>query len=123
MTGYCSHEIVGKNCRFLNEGCFVSSQDLMGLRMSSATGAPFTALMPNRKKSGELFVNMLDLQGLAVARHSRTAEVLWYCVGVQADITQLNDETIPERHASQRQEAGRDRRAANDCATCTPNQP
>lgn len=107
MTGYGRQEILGKNCRFLNEGCHMSAQDLMGLRCSSRNGASFTALLPNRKKSGEMFVNLLDLQGLAVGREPRTGEVLWYCIGIQADVTSVEDDQIPERHAPQRQEVAR----------------
>jgi len=107
MTGYHRNEILGRNCRFLNDECWVSSQDQMGLRMSSCTGAPFTALLPNRKKSGVMFVNLLDLQGLAVAQDLKTGKVLWYCVGIQADVTGIDDEMIPERHAPQHQEVAR----------------
>lgn len=107
LTGYQRSEILGKNCRFLNEGCYVSHQDIVGLRVSASTGAPFVAMLLNRKKSGESFVNMLDLQGLAVARDTDTGEVIWFCVGIQADVTGVADESVPNRHGSQRQEVAR----------------
>jgi len=98
MTGYKRSEILGVNCRFLNRGCPISPRDLMGLRTACADGSAFTALLPNRKKSGEMFVNLLDLRGLAVARHPETDERLWFLVGIQADVTGLAEHCIPEDH-------------------------
>lgn len=46
----------------------VPIQDLVHLREASVSGAPFTAILPNRKRSGELFLNLLDVRGLTVAR-------------------------------------------------------
>jgi len=72
---------------------------LMGLRMASETGAPFTALLPNRKKSGELFLNLLDLRGLTVARNLRTGDDVWFLIGIQADMSELaDDEEVLEEH-------------------------
>lgn len=90
MTGFSRREILGVNCRFLNQGSPVSSMDIMGLRIASQTGAPFTALLPNRKKNGDMFINMLDLRGLIVAQEPSTGELLWYLVGIQADVTDLD---------------------------------
>jgi len=110
MTGFCNQEICGKNCRFLNTGCSLSDGDLMRLRHASNTGAPFTALLPNRKKSGEMFVNLLALQGLALAKHPTTGEMLWFCIGIQADVTDLEEgdsetaELPHEDHVKQRGE-------------------
>jgi len=101
MTGYQRNEILGVNCRFLNQGCDMDPADLMGLRMASETGAPYTSLLPNRKKSGELFLNLLDLRGLTVAEHSGTGEDMWFLIGIQADVTdicegEITDEQIAE---------------------------
>eukprot|EP00929_Paragymnodinium_shiwhaense_P013350 TRINITY_DN121211_c0_g1_i1.p1 TRINITY_DN121211_c0_g1~~TRINITY_DN121211_c0_g1_i1.p1 ORF type:complete len:398 (-),score=65.78 TRINITY_DN121211_c0_g1_i1:166-1359(-) len=93
MTGFQRLEILGVNCRFLNQGCDVDPMDLMQLRLSSQTGAPFTALLPNRKKSGELFLNLLDLRGLTVAKNTKTGSDLWFLIGIQADVTNLVEES------------------------------
>ncbi|CAE7945960.1 DJP1 [Symbiodinium sp. KB8] len=61
-------------------------------------GAPFTAVIPNRKKSGELFLNLLDVRGLTVARETRTGEDLWYLIGIQADVSELGEEDMPDDH-------------------------
>lgn len=101
VTGYKRSEILGSNCRFLNQGCPVSPMDLMGLRRASESGSAFTALLPNRKKSGEMFVNWLDLRGLTIARHVETDEALWYLIGIQANVTGLAESRIPEDHLSE----------------------
>jgi len=107
MTGYKRSEILGVNCRFLNQGCPISPMDLMGLRLASESGSTFTALLPNRKKSGEMFINLLDLRGLTIARHLETDEELWYLIGIQADVTGLTDSAIQEDHYAELQELAR----------------
>jgi len=111
MTGFARSEILGMNCRFLNQGCPVSALDLMGLRLASESGSPFTALLPNKKKSGEMFVNLLDLRGLTIAKHTQTGEELWYLIGIQADVTGLAHHRIPEDHLSALQEVAQNVRA------------
>jgi len=107
MTGYKRSEIIGVNCRFLNQGCPISPMDLMGLRLASESGSTFTALLPNRKKSGEMFINLLDLRGLTIARHLETDEELWYLIGIQADVFGLTESAIPEDHLAELQELAR----------------
>mmetsp|Transcript_6519 Transcript_6519/g.15935 ORF Transcript_6519/g.15935 Transcript_6519/m.15935 type:complete len:375 (-) Transcript_6519:181-1305(-) len=89
MTGYGRDEVLGKNCRFLNMGCDIDFLDLVNLRLASKTGASYTGVLPNRRKSGELFLNLLDLRGLTVATNPATGEDLWFLVGIQADVTNL----------------------------------
>lgn len=87
ITGYISSEVLGKNCRFLNTGCSFDPVDLANLRAACVSGAPFTGILENRRKSGELFLNLLDLRGLTVARSPTTGEDLWFLVGIQVDVT------------------------------------
>lgn len=91
MTGYCRQEILGKNCRFLNVGCDCKPGDLLRLRRSVETGEPFTGVLENRRKSGELFRNLLDLCGLTVARNPFNGAELWFLVGIQADVSALDE--------------------------------
>jgi len=98
MTGFTRSEAVGVNCRFLNQGCDVDPDDLVKLRVSAHTGAAFTGVLPNRKKSGELFLNLLDLRGLTVAKHPFSDEDLWFLVGIQADVTEFAEGEIPSSH-------------------------
>jgi len=87
ITGYFASEVLGKNCRFLNAGCSCDPVNLANLRAACASGDPFTAILENRRKSGELFLNLLDLRGLTVARSPSTGEDLWFLVGIQVDVT------------------------------------
>jgi hypothetical protein len=93
MTGFRRCEILGVNCRFLNSGCNLDPAVLADLRHASETGAPFTALLTNRRKNGQFFLNLLDLRGLTVARTS-SGEDLWFLVGIQADVSHLADDEI-----------------------------
>eukprot|EP00930_Biecheleria_cincta_P046122 TRINITY_DN31810_c0_g1_i1.p1 TRINITY_DN31810_c0_g1~~TRINITY_DN31810_c0_g1_i1.p1 ORF type:complete len:774 (+),score=113.69 TRINITY_DN31810_c0_g1_i1:112-2433(+) len=104
MTGYKRSEILGVNCRFLNQGCPISPADLMGLRAASESGSAFTALLPNRKKSGEMFINLLDLRGLVIGMDIETNEDLWYLIGIQADVTGLRTQMVPDDHVRELQE-------------------
>lgn len=104
MTGFKRSEILGANCRFLNQGCPISPSDLVGLRLASESGGALTALLPNRKKSGQMFINLLDLRGLTIAVDVETDEELWYLIGIQADITGLSRRNVPEDHMAELQE-------------------
>jgi len=52
----------------------------------------------NRKKSGELFLNLIDLRGLVVAQDVQTGVDLWFVVGIQADVTHMAQDEIPTDH-------------------------
>lgn len=89
MTGYRRSEILGKNCRFLSNGCSMDAGDLLKLRLAADSGSPFTGILENRRKSGEFFLNLLDLRGLTVARNPFNGDELWFLIGIQADVTTL----------------------------------
>ncbi|CAJ1335255.1 unnamed protein product [Effrenium voratum] len=110
MTGYCRQEILGKNCRFLSSGCGCDNQELVKLRRAVKTGEPYTGVLENRRKSGELFLNLLDLCGLTVARNPASGDELWFLVGIQADVSNLAPSALQEVAAEVHQVA-RDIRA------------
>jgi PAS domain S-box-containing protein len=89
MTGFSCEEIVGKNCRFLNYDCEMDMEEQMRIRECCRTGAHYTCMLMNRRKSGELFMNLLDLRGLRVAVDTETNEEIWYLIGIQSDVTEL----------------------------------
>jgi PAS domain S-box-containing protein len=91
MTGYSRDEILGKNCRFLNFDCPMDFDQRSQIRESSNTGKPCMCILENRRKNGEIFVNMLDMRGLRIATDTETNEDIWYLVGIQSDITELVD--------------------------------
>lgn len=99
MTGYRRSEILGKNCRFLNTGCSMDAADLLRLRRAADSGAPFTGILENRRKSGEFFLNLLDLRGLTVARNPFNGDELWFLIGIQADVTNLQGAPPEEQEA------------------------
>eukprot|EP00931_Biecheleriopsis_adriatica_P007183 TRINITY_DN10849_c0_g1_i1.p1 TRINITY_DN10849_c0_g1~~TRINITY_DN10849_c0_g1_i1.p1 ORF type:complete len:734 (-),score=117.68 TRINITY_DN10849_c0_g1_i1:15-2216(-) len=91
MTGYTCEEVVGMNCRFLNHECEIDFQQRRELRRCCQSGKPFTCVLQNRRRSGEVFLNLLDLCGLSVAKDAETGENIWYLVGIQSDVTNLID--------------------------------
>jgi len=103
LTGYSREEIIGKNCRFLNQNCPLGESDLRALREACLTGSPFCKIIVNRRKSGDLFLNFLDLRGVTIARNVNTREELWFLVGIQADVTDV-EELLPKDHLKKIQE-------------------
>jgi PAS domain S-box-containing protein len=91
MTGYSRDEIIGKNCRFLNFDCKMDFDQRSQIRESSQTGKPCMFVLENRRKNGEIFVNLLDMRGLRIAKNTATNEDIWYLVGIQSDVTELVD--------------------------------
>jgi hypothetical protein len=94
MTGFRREEILGVNCRFLNSGCSLDPATLQDLRQACKTGQPFTGVLTNRRKNGQLFLNLLDLRGLTVGR-THTGEDIWFLVGIQADVSCIADGEMP----------------------------
>jgi PAS domain S-box-containing protein len=105
MTGYSCEEIVGLNCRFLNYDCEMNSSQRFELRSCCRTGKPFTGLLQNQRKNGEMFLNLLDLRGLTVARDAETGEDIWYLVGIQSDVTGLAKDGLDGEATAQVKEA------------------
>lgn len=105
MTGYSCEEIVGLNCRFLNYDCEMNSSQRFELRSCCRTGKPFTGLLQNQRKNGEMFLNLLDLRGLTVARDAETGEDIWYLVGIQSDVTGLAKDGLDREATAQVKEA------------------
>jgi len=98
MTGYNKEEMVGRNCRILNKDCLLNQQDAFGLRQTCTTGEPFTGVLLNCKKSGQLFQNFVDLRGLTVASNPHTGQTRWFVVGIHADVTHVSEDEMPSNH-------------------------
>eukprot|EP00928_Gymnodinium_smaydae_P042668 TRINITY_DN2869_c0_g1_i2.p1 TRINITY_DN2869_c0_g1~~TRINITY_DN2869_c0_g1_i2.p1 ORF type:complete len:301 (+),score=54.01 TRINITY_DN2869_c0_g1_i2:139-1041(+) len=88
LTGYTPEECVGYNCRFLNRGCPVPDAVKKQLAAKSANGDPFSVVMVNRRKDGELFLNFLQMRGIAVGRLPWGAE-RFFVVGLQTDLSEF----------------------------------
>lgn len=107
MTGFDREEVVGENCRFMNEHCPpMPESQRKRLARACETGQPFTAVLVNRRKSGELFFNLLDLRGLILARSACGLEDLWILIACQADVTHLDRNELPSGHAELMRQVG-----------------
>lgn len=83
LTGYSKKEIFGKNCRFLNQGIDLKEEVRSMLHEAAASRGEFVGSLPNVRKNGELFENLLHMTTLTV-RGKR------YIIAIQADVTNLN---------------------------------
>ena len=81
MTGYSRAEIVGRNCRFLQESDN-QQQSLISLRLAIANGSPITIELINYHKDGTPFWNELSI---APVRDPEGA--VSHFIGIQNDIT------------------------------------
>lgn len=82
LTGYTRSEILGRNCRFLNEGVEVRPDVRQMMKQSVQSRGEFIGVLPNRRKNGEIFRNLLHMTTIIV-RGKR------YVVGIQADVSGL----------------------------------
>jgi len=94
LTGYTREEAVGSNCRFLSDGCQLQATVAEALRNASDSGAPYVSLLVNKRKTGELFLNLLSIRGLVLARDVKTGEEIWILVSVQQDVTGIKPESL-----------------------------
>ncbi|WP_420562875.1 PAS domain S-box protein [Thalassobaculum sp.] len=82
ITGYTSREILGRNCRFLNQG-LGDQPELEVIRRSLARGIPCTVTLSNRRKDGATFWNTLNLSPI----RNRNGHITHF-IGVQDDVTE-----------------------------------
>lgn len=87
MTGYRRKELLGKNPRFLSHGLCVDVEQLSRVRSAVETGLPATACLLNRRKTGELFLNLMHVRGLSVGVDAQTGQDLWFFLSVHCDVT------------------------------------
>jgi len=83
LTGYSKKDILGKNCRFLNQGIDLKEEVRSMLHEAAASRGEFVGSLPNIRKNGELFENLLHMTTLTI-RGKR------YIIAIQADVTNLN---------------------------------
>ena len=81
ITGYAQHEIVGRNCRFL-QGDETDPETIVAIRAALAAGNSFQGDILNLRKSGERFWNSLTITPL-----KNSLGVITHFVSVQRDIS------------------------------------
>ncbi|MGB3726545.1 MAG: response regulator [Glaciecola sp.] len=81
ITGYKKHEVLGRNCNFL-QGSATESESKSVMRQAITGGKPCSTVITNYKKDGTAFINSLSLNPVTEADGS-----IKYYVGVQKDIT------------------------------------
>eukprot|EP00929_Paragymnodinium_shiwhaense_P118247 TRINITY_DN90181_c0_g1_i1.p1 TRINITY_DN90181_c0_g1~~TRINITY_DN90181_c0_g1_i1.p1 ORF type:complete len:1344 (+),score=220.53 TRINITY_DN90181_c0_g1_i1:112-4143(+) len=81
LCGYSRDEVLGRNCRFLNKGCELKEEHREQLRkvcFDKTGDSVFGGVLTNRKKSGEVFQNILRLRSIFVGGQR-------FIVGTQLD--------------------------------------
>ncbi|MDQ3603206.1 MAG: PAS domain-containing protein [Actinomycetota bacterium] len=103
-TGYASEEVLGRNCRFLQDED--RDQPALGeLRMAVREGRHCTVVLRNYRKDGTLFWNELSIYPVRDEEGRMTS-----FVGVQNDITERirADEILSEIRRDERRRIARD---------------
>jgi PAS domain S-box-containing protein len=100
LTGYAEHEVLGRNCRFLqspdgkmNRGevrKFVAQETVQHLYKSVVADKECQASIINYRKNGQAFVNLVTVIPLPGGVHNRPEEAddVVYQVGFQVDLTE-----------------------------------
>ena len=83
LTGYCCHELVGRNCRIL-QGPGTDPEQVQQIRDAVATGRPVSVCLLNYKKDGTPFQNCVHIAPIRDA----DGKVQFYC-GVQCGLGEL----------------------------------
>lgn len=81
MTGYADHEVLGKDCRFLNAG-LDRQPELDQLREALATGLHCRVVVENQRKDGSSFWNELSISPVRDPKGNLT-----HFLGIQHDVT------------------------------------
>ena len=83
LTGYSSEEILGQNCRFLQNDD-LGQEGAKKIREGVENGKHADALLRNYKKDGSLFWNEVSISPVTNANQQNE-----YFIGVQNDVTEL----------------------------------
>ncbi|MGB3672487.1 MAG: PAS domain S-box protein [Phormidesmis sp.] len=81
LTGYCAHEVIGRNCRFL-EGVEPDQISAQELQQAIASGRGSKVLLRNYRKGGDAFWSEVTLSPII-----NTAGTVTHYVRTQIDIT------------------------------------
>jgi PAS domain S-box-containing protein len=93
MTGYGRDQVLGRNCRFLQNDDR-DQPPLASMRRAFAEGRPFSGLLRNYRKDGSLFWNQCSIAPVTDS-HGR----ITHFVGIQQDVTERQRHEAELRHA------------------------
>eukprot|EP00929_Paragymnodinium_shiwhaense_P013855 TRINITY_DN121706_c0_g1_i1.p1 TRINITY_DN121706_c0_g1~~TRINITY_DN121706_c0_g1_i1.p1 ORF type:complete len:315 (+),score=46.29 TRINITY_DN121706_c0_g1_i1:52-945(+) len=95
MVGRERHELIGADCRQLSDRTcheLTEPEVVATLRESWASGSPCAVVVVNRRATGELFQNMIQIRPVVAGRHGVSQKDKVYLVGVHRDVTDLCDD-------------------------------
>lgn len=100
ITGFSQFELGGASPRCLDAPEHMDTESLMALSSVAApNGAPTTVMLVQRRKAGELFLQLVDMQRLTIATCVKDSyddhghmEELQLLVGIHMDVTDIADE-------------------------------
>jgi PAS domain S-box-containing protein len=107
LTGYAAHEIVGRNCRFL-QGPRTDLYAVHEIRQAIETGSGCTVELLNYRKDGTPFWNRLSITPL----RDRSGRITHFA-GIQSDITEMR-QTQERLEAANRELVQFERRITQD---------
>lgn len=85
LTGYTEKEILGKNCRFLNNNCDIPLSTRTALRNVVKTQDSIVCIVENARKDGSKFRNLLYMTPFRCEEWQKT-----YMLGLQADVSNIS---------------------------------
>lgn len=100
LTGYTEHEVLGRNCRFLQapdgnvkkgeERRFVDPKTVQYMHKSVVADKECQASIVNYRKGGQAFINLVSVIPISGGLHNRPEEgdEVVYQVGFQVDLTE-----------------------------------
>ncbi|MGM0896467.1 MAG: PAS domain-containing protein [Bacillota bacterium] len=86
LTGYTEHEIIGRNCRFL-QGKNTAPAAIRDIKQAVAKREKVTVTLENYRKDGTTFWNRLNIEPV-------TMDGRQYFIGTQTDITHEVDQQV-----------------------------
>eukprot|EP00741_Cyanophora_paradoxa_P007497 tig00001130_g7252.t1 len=86
LTGYAPHEVIGRNCRFL-QGRDTSPEDVEAIREAIRAGTEVSLRLTNYRKDGTRFSNLFYLAPL----HDGAGNLKFF-IGVQTDVSEEGPE-------------------------------
>jgi len=99
MTGYTCEALLsfGAECPALMH-CLEDELLLETFRQALDTGGNFASLFVSRKHSGDLFLNLVHVRGLTLARGA-DGEDIWILLMAFADVTGWERQSLPSDHS------------------------